>query len=429
MGYSFKPAMCPVVKTVVQALNAQRLWQRIEDLSCFTEPARPWTRRAFTPLHEQSRVWLQEQMQAAGMEVRQDEAGNLVGSLRGRDPDAPPVVTGSHSDTVVDGGRFDGIVGVLAGIELAHALQDAGVQPLRTFEVIDFLSEEPSDYGISCVGSRALAGVLEADMLASTNATGETLAQGIARIGGQPHKLNKVRRLPGSVAAFLELHIEQGPVLEARAIPIGVVSHLVGIRRVQITLQGRPDHAGTTPMDLRCDAMVAAARLIEACYQQAKALNQPDVYVVATVGRVDVQPNVPNAVPGRVEMVLELRSDQESVLASFPELLLQAQEEKLRELGVSLSTRELSRAPVTHCDPAIMQLIRDSARQCGYDSLTLPSGAGHDAVYMARIAPMGMVFVPCLNGRSHCSEEWLDIDQLMAGTQVLAASVMHLLMQ
>lgn len=418
---------CSQAQSVVQALNPQRLWQRINELATFTDPDRPWTRRAFTPLHQQSRIWLQQQMQAAGLHVHQDAAGNLIGRFQGRDPDATPVLTGSHSDTVVDGGRFDGILGVLAGIELAHAMQDAGVQTLRPFEVIDFLSEEPSDYGISCVGSRALAGVLDETMLACTNSAGETLAQGITRLGGQVEKLSHVQRLPGSVAAFIELHIEQGPVLESRDINIGVVSHLVGIRRVQISVQGRPDHAGTTPMDIRCDALVAAARLIDACHQYAKALNQPEQYVVATIGRIEVQPNVPNAVPGRVEMVLEVRSDQESVLASFPEALLQKQAASLTELAAQVHMRELSRASVTHCDPALMQLIESKAKQLDYSSMLLPSGAGHDAVYMAKIAPIGMVFVPCLNGRSHCPEEWLELDQLMAGTRVLAASIMHLL--
>ncbi len=407
-------------------LDSARLWRRIEALSAFTEPNRPWTRRAFTPLHDASRAWLRAEMEAAGLRVALDAAGNLVGRRPGTRADAAPLVTGSHCDTVVAGGRFDGIIGVLAGIEVAHALQDASVTLEHPFEVVDFLSEEPSDYGISCVGSRGAVGMLDEAMLACTRADGETLAQGMRRIGANPGLLLPPARLAGGTAAFVELHIEQGPVLEARQIPIGVVSHIVGIRRVQIDIVGQPDHAGTTPMDLRRDALVGASRLIDAAYQRASALSGQPHYVVATVGRIEISPNAPNAVPGKAVLTLEVRSDSDAVLDTFPEALLADYSGALAQVRVTASMRALSRSHPTACSPMIMDAITQSAGQLGYATLTMPSGAGHDAAYMACSGPMGMVFIPCLNGRSHCPEEWIEPEQLLDGTRVLAATLMGL---
>ena len=193
-------------------LNADRLWARVQTLSRFTLPDQPWTRRAFSPLFQEARQWLRAEFEAAGLTTRVDAGGNLIGTRAGRNPALKPIATGSHCDTVPSGGRFDGIIGVLAGIEVAHTLQEHGIELEHDFEVIDFLSEEPSDYGISCVGSRALSGQLSADMLAARNPDGETLAQGIARIGGDPAALNAPLRGAHGTAAFVELHIEQGPV-------------------------------------------------------------------------------------------------------------------------------------------------------------------------------------------------------------------------
>lgn len=407
-------------------LNAERLWARVETLSRFTLPDVPWTRRAFSPLFDEARAWLRGEFEAAGLTTRLDPGGNLVGTLAGRDPARKPIATGSHCDTVMAGGRFDGIIGVLAGIEVAHTLREHGVQLEHPFEVIDFLSEEPSDYGISCVGSRALCGQLTADMLQARNPEGETLAAGIARIGGDPSALGAPLRGPGGTAAFVELHIEQGPVLESRGLPIGVVTNIVGIRRVQITVQGQPDHAGTTPMDIRRDALVGAARIIDAAHRQASAASGNPHYVVATVGRLSMTPNAANAVPGCVELTLEVRSDSDAVLDAFPETLLAGVATDLTALRLSASFTQLSRARPTDCTPLVMDAVQAAASQLGYACMRLPSGAGHDAVYMAPTGPIGMIFIPCLNGRSHCPEEWIEPSQLLDGTRVLYQSVLEL---
>ncbi|VFR23693.1 N-carbamoyl-L-amino acid hydrolase [plant metagenome] len=407
-------------------INAQRLWQRVETLSTFTLPDQPWTRRAFSDLFLRARAWLREEYLAAGLSPSLDAGGNLIGRRAGRLARAAPIVTGSHCDTVVGGGRFDGIIGVLAGIEVAQTLQEQGIVLAHPFEVIDFLSEEPSDYGISCVGSRALAGLLDAGMLAARRADGETLAQGMARIGADPGALARPLRKPGGTAAFVELHIEQGPVLETRQVPIGVVTNIVGIRRTLITVTGQPDHAGTTPMDLRRDALVGAARVIEAAHARACALSGQPHYVVATVGRIAMTPNVPNAVPGSVELMLEVRSDSQTVLDTFAAAVLEAVAPGLAALRVSAAGEPVSQAAPTDCDPFVMDAIEAAASALAYPSLRLPSGAGHDGVYVSRTGPIGMIFVPCKGGRSHCPEEWLAPSQLLDGTRVLYQAILEL---
>lgn len=407
-------------------LNIERLWNRVNTLSSFTLPDVPWTRRAFSPEFEPARQWLKAEFESAGLSVTLDAGGNLIGQLDGSEADLKPLISGSHCDTVVGGGRFDGIIGVLAALEVAHALKDAGQRLRHPFQVIDFLSEEPSDYGISCVGSRAFAGLLTAEMLASKNRAGESLAHAMTRIGGAPERLGQALREPGSTAAFVELHIEQGPVLESRGLLIGSVTNIVGIRRVGITVHGLPDHAGTTPMDLRRDALVGAAELIREARNMAADMSGNPHYVVATVGRLDVSPNVPNAVPGKVEMVLEVRSDSKQVLLEFPEHLLERCAAVLADLRLTVDSIPLTYADPTDCSTIVIEAVSEVAEQLGLPHMTMPSGAGHDAVYVGATGPMGMVFVPCLNGRSHCPEEWLEPQQLLDGTRVLAQTLIYL---
>lgn len=407
-------------------INAGRLNARVERLSRFTRADVPWTRRAFSPLFEEARAWLRDEFRAAGLTVSQDAGGNLIGRREGSGRASKPIITGSHCDTVTGGGRFDGIIGVLAGIEVAHTLNEQGIVLAHPFEVIDFLSEEPSDYGISCVGSRAFSGVLDTGMLASTNAEGETLGDALRRIGGDPAALTQPLRAPDSTAAFVELHIEQGPVLEAKHVPIGVVTNIVGIRRVLITVSGQPDHAGTTPMDIRRDALVGAARIIDTTFRMASTMNGAPHYVVATIGRLAMTPNVPNAVPGHVELMLEVRSDSDAVLDRFPEELMARVTDDLAASRLSAAAAHVSRAKPTDCQPLVMDAVERAATALGYASMRLPSGAGHDAVYVAATGPIGMIFIPCLNGRSHCPEEWIEPQQLLDGTRVLYGTVLEL---
>ncbi len=406
--------------------NIARLWGRLQKLAEFTVPGSPWTRRAFSPEFARAREWLKAEFLLAGLNVRLDSGGNLIGRLSGTDLELKPLVTGSHCDTVVAGGRFDGIIGVLAGLEVAQTITECGRRLKHSLEVIDFLSEEPSDYGISCVGSRALSGQLDAQMLASANPAGETLAAAIARIGGEPQMLKSPLREAAGTSAFVELHIEQGPVLERLAVPIGVVTHIVGIRRVAITIIGQADHAGTTPMAMRRDALVGASRVVERAHGMASERAGAAEYVVATIGRLAVWPNAPNAVPARVDMVLEVRSDTVAILTSFPEMLADVCAKDLAERGVRLDMNTMTYSPPTACSPVVIEAVARAAASTGYRSHRMPSGAGHDAIYVAPTGPIGMIFVPCRGGRSHCEEEWIEPAQLFDGTRVLMRTLLDL---
>lgn len=400
-------------------VNGERLWRRIEALGAITDKSKPYTRRSFSSLHKQGRQWLRRQFQEAGLAVRVDAGGNLIGRLAGEDGGLPRLGAGSHTDTVPSGGRFDGIAGVLAALEVAHAYQDHGVRLRRDFEVIDFLAEEPSEFGLSRVGSRALTGDLSAAMLAYESPAGATLAEGIAAVGGDPKALDQPLLRKGEFAAFVELHIEQGPVLERESLSIGIVTDIVGITRMDLSFAGQADHSGTTPMNIRRDALVAASRTVSAADEQARAwLHRPE-YVVATVGKLDVEPNGANVVPGRVDMTLEVRSSSDSVAQSIVERVCEAGRAAADQLGVAFAAAPMSFSPAAACDAKVQQAIETACRQANTSCKFMASGAGHDAACMTKLCPAGMIFIPCLDGRSHCPEEWATKEQLALGAQTL----------
>ncbi|WGI25179.1 Zn-dependent hydrolase [Halomonas alkaliantarctica] len=408
------------------AINGERLWQNLEALSTITDPDQPWTRRAFTDRYQEGRDWLKCAMQSAGLATRLDDAGNLIGTLPGSEPALAPLVLGSHIDTVPSGGRYDGILGVLAGLEAVQSLAESRIQLRHDVEVIDFLSEEPSEYGISCVGSRGMVGDLSHEMLNLCEPGGERLGDAIRRMGGTPEALSAPLRKQGDIAAFLELHIEQGRVLEENHVPIGVVSDIVGIHRYDIVVSGQADHAGTTPMELRRDALAEAAGLIKAIQQSALDQSTGDNYLVATVGRLNVFPNATNAIPERVEMVLEVRSNDSHLLQSFFHPILDQAKRDASTLGIEIVATPLSEGLPTPCAELIQSKVWEAAQTTGLKAMSLTSGAGHDAVYMAKIAPTGMLFVPCHEGRSHCPEESITPQQATNGCQVIQEALKSL---
>lgn len=407
-------------------INEKRLWRSIETLSEITDKSKPWTRRSFSSLFMQGREWLTEEMNAAGLHVEIDPGGNLIGKLSGKKNDLPSLVTGSHSDTVPSGGRFDGVMGVLSGIEVARTLNESGLQLDHPLEVIDFLAEEPSEYGISCIGSRSWCGLLDESILNATDKNGETLAEGLVRIGGDPEHLKAPLRNRKDLAAFVELHIEQGPVLEDADLPIGVVTSIVGIRRWRFTIIGRPDHAGTTPMTLRLDALVGAAKLIDKINYKAHSSQKIGIYLVATVGRIDVEPNAVNAVPGKVDFVLELRSDSNDAADEYWNTLEADAHIVCEKYGLQLNIEKLTIGQPAYCDESIMQAIESAANRLKLQNQRMVSGAGHDAVYLSHLCPTGMIFIPCLHGRSHCPEEWATSKQVADGTDTLLQTLIEL---
>lgn len=405
-------------------IDRDRLQARLNHMATLTVADRAWERTAFSDLHLAGRNWLAEQMKAAGLEVRRDAAANLIGSRSGTNNRLKPIAIGSHSDTVPSGGRFDGVAGVVVGLEIAQALDEAGHRLNHPLEIIDFLAEEPNRYGLSCVGSRAMSGALASQMLDYPAADGTKLSDGISFMGGSPAALGTGLRHRGDLAAFLELHIEQARVLEANGEDIGSVTAIAGIERLEITIGGRADHAGATPMDLRKDALTGAARIVLDIEVQAGA--QATSRLVATVGKLSVLPNAANAVPEQVLFTVDIRSNSAAELTEFVAWLRQRVAHVAAERGLTEDIRSLGRSEPVEMAPAVQRLIDDVAGELGYRHRAMPSGAGHDAAYMARLAPTGMIFIPCLEGRSHCPEEFASPEQVLAGAQVLLEVLIRL---
>jgi len=402
------------------AVNLARLQADLDALSEFREPDQPgWTRRVFSEPYIRSRQWLASTMREAGLRVRRDAAGNLIGVLpspaRGG---RPAIVTGSHTDTVAGGGRFDGPLGVLAAVEVARCIKASGRPLEHELRVVDFVGEEPNEFGISCVGSRAVAGNLSGDHLALRDPSGRTLADAIESIGGDPDRTGDSAWRAEEVHAFVELHIEQGPVLEDVGIPVGIVSGIAGIVRLHMTFEGEAGHAGTTPMGARHDALVAAADTVLAIERIASRGDG-----VGTAGRIEARPGALNVIPGHVELWAELRHASTDWLEASRIGVEDAVRASGDRRGVQTKVDLLSRTDTVICSEEVRAAMSDALAELGLASRTLPSGAGHDTVQMARLGPVGMLFVPSVGGRSHCPEELTLPQHLEAGASALMATL------
>ena len=401
------------------AVNADRIAADLAALAAITEPDRPWTRRSFTPRHDDGRRWLAARFAEAGLGVATDAGGNLIGTRRGSEDGAGTILIGSHSDTVPDGGRFDGTAGVIAALEVARSLAERGVALRHDLAVVDFLAEEVSAFGVSCIGSRGMAGVVPAAWLELCH-DGRTLDTAIRAAGGDPG-----RQAPrGDIRAFLELHIEQGPVLERAGLDLGLVTAIAGVTRIEVVLTGRPDHAGSTPMGHRADALVAAAALVGAIEATAIDRAAEGRHFTATVGEFSIEPGAANVVPGRVRMLIDARAEDRAQMLDFLDWL-EARAHALPE-GVTAAVTRLSDNQPAAMDLGLVDRLEAAASLVGARARRMVSGAGHDAAFVARIAPAAMVFVPCLGGRSHCAEEWAETSDIALGAEVMAEAVIAL---
>jgi len=410
-------------------VDEARIRRRIERLASFTEPDRPYTRRAFTASYLQARAWLADEFRAAGLAPAVDAGGNLVGRRPGRRPGTRALAAGSHIDTVAGGGRFDGVAGVVAALEAAQVLHEQGVALDHPLAVYDFLSEEPSDYGASCVGSSALAGTLTPASLAGTEPGGEALAAALARMGGDPRALGAPLADAAELAAFLELHIEQGPVLERERTPIGVVEGIVAIQRMDVTLRGKAGHAGTTPMALRRDALVGAAGLVQDVWERAReraSAHEGGGGFVATVGRLEVVPNGANVVPGEVRLVVEARSLDAGEVEAFLAETRRRAGARAEALGLELEAVVTSTAPAVQSDSRLVAALEAACEGRGLRFRRLSSGAGHDSMELAHVCPVAMLFVPCKDGLSHHPDEHAETGDIAAGAAVLLDALQRL---
>ncbi len=401
--------------------DAERIDTDLSKLSEFTEADQPgWTRRVFSDAYRASREWVRDRMLEAGLETRIDAAGNVVGRLPGRDSSLPALMTGSHTDTVHGGGRFDGMVGVIGAIETARVLREAGVELERDLIVVDFLGEEANPFGISCLGSRAIAGVLTKEHLDREDEKGRRLGDVMAEFGLDPEHAIRQALAPGSLHGYVELHIEQGPLLEAKSTPIGVVTAIAGIDRLFASFNGRADHAGTMPMSGRHDALVAAAEAIVAI--EREACGAP-VHGVATTGRIESSPGAFNVVPDEASIWAEMRSIDADWLHGAKRRVAESIAAAAAERGVESMLEWLSDQDPVHADKAVQDHIAAASGALGLDWEAVPSGAGHDAAHMVHLGPMGMIFVPSVGGRSHVPEEFTEIGDIVAGTRVLASTL------
>jgi len=400
------------------AADPERMEQRIVALSEFGRNADGGVDRvAFSDADVAGRAYIAGLMRDAGLDVRVDAAGNLIGRREGSEPDLAPIMIGSHIDSVPGGGNYDGDVGVIGAIEVAQILEERGIEIRHPLEVVSFTDEEGG-----LTGSQAVAGKLTDAALAVMSHSGLTIRDGIRKVGGDPDRLDEAVREPGDLTAFVELHIEQGAILHEQGLDIGVVEGIVGIRWWDVTVEGFANHAGTTPMDRRRDAMVTAAELALAINRIAREM--PGRHV-ATVGQIQAFPGAPNVIPGKVVMSLEIRDlETTKIQQVFDRIVAEADRIGARHsTPVTFDEVDVDVAPAP-TDLQMRRIIAAAADELGLTYMLMPSGAGHDAQDMAAIAPTGMIFVPSVDGISHSPREFTSAEDMAAGATVLLQTVL-----
>ena len=415
------------------AVDSARLLSELQQLATFThvEPSplgTAVTRIVFTPDDLRARAWLKQLATETGLVVREDAVGNTFFRWVGGEPDLPAVATGSHIDAIPHAGMYDGTVGVLGGLEAIRALQRAGVRPRRSIELVLLTSEEPTRFGIGCIGSRLLGGVIDpakADALhgAQRGAEEETLAE-VRAAAGFTGPLDSVRLPKGHYHAWVELHIEQGPLLEREGIPLGIVTAIAAPASYRFTIEGLGGHAGALLMPDRRDALCAAAEVILSLEKHALATRAIDT--VATVGTCDVFPGAVNSVPSRVTLQVDIRD----IDPARRERVMQAVRADIQEIAarreVKISEQLVNADQPALSSPHIVEVVDEACRTNGIQPKHMVSRAYHDSLFMVQVAPIAMIFIPCRGGVSHRPDEFAKPEDIASGTRVLAASLAQL---
>ena len=408
-------------------IDTRRLITELVTLAMISDPVEPTdegvavTRIVFTPTDLKAREFVEQLAEEVSLSIRRDPIGNTFFRWQGSDPTLAPVATGSHIDAIPNAGMYDGTVGVLGAIEALRALRATGFQPKRSIDIILFTSEEPTRFGIGCLGSRVLSGTLSASAARTlTDAENHTLdaVRTAANFAGE---LEEAQLQPGTYAAFVELHIEQGPLLEQAGIPIGIVTAIAAPASWRITIAGEGGHAGAMLMPIRHDALVAAAEIIQAV--EAAALRTNVIDTVATVGMCDVFPGAVNSVPSRVRLSLDVRDTNEPRRNAVLEEIATACTEVAKHRGVSITHEILNADAPATSSPEIIHTIEEACQAESIPSHYMVSRAYHDSLFMARIAPMAMIFIPCRNGVSHRPAEYASPEDIARGVAVLARTL------
>lgn len=385
------------------------------------------TRLVFSIKELRSRQFLIHQMRQIGLQIHIDRIGNIFGRLNGANPKAPAVLAGSHLDTVLHGGKFDGTMGVIAALEAVRTLKEQKITLPSPVEVVCFVGEESSRFGFSTLGSSLVAGQVHAgDFANATDSQGAKLEDILASLGIYRGNLRSLRRNPSSIKAYLELHIEQGPILEALKKPIGVVTAIAAPTRFKVIVTGQADHSGTTPMEMRKDALVASAELVVALERICRQYSSMEKgRVVGTVGAMKIEPGVINAVPGRAEITVDIRS----ITATAKNRVARLVEAKIlaisRRRKIRMDILPIRKEDPVTLDKRLVDLLKECCEAKTIPYEIMPSGAGHDAMQIAKIAPAGMLFIPSRRGISHSPLEWSDPEEICLGTQLLLDAIIR----
>ena len=398
------------------SINETRINQTMQELGELGDSPEGMLRVAYSPEDITGRDYAIKMMQEAGLETRIDTAGNIIGRRSGSDDNLPAIAMGSHTDTVPKGGKYDGALGVMAAIEVIRTLEEQGHNTRHPLEVINFTNEEGTRFHRWLVGSRSMSGLLEQEDLDAVDDDGLSLGPCLADIGGDISRIEEAVRKPGELAAYFELHIEQGPYLDRSGTPIGVVTGITGRAVFEVEIEGKANHAGTTPMSSRRDALVSASKLVLAIQKMAA---EQEICRVSTVGSIKAVPNAVNVIPGSASIGLEFRDTDMEALAAAEQELQRITDQAVIDDAVDIDVirhRFTTSVPIT---PDMQAMVAEAAENCGFEWESLPSGAGHDAQAVANIAPVAMIFVPSLDGISHSKEEYSTPQDCANGAQVL----------
>lgn len=406
-----------------QDVDAKRISARIEELATCSSTSVGVTRLPFTAESTKAEKLVEEWMKAAGMSVRKDSLNNIIGRYEGKDPSAPVLMIGSHLDSVIEAGKFDGILGVITGIEVVQTLQDNGIILDNPIEVVGFCDEEGVRFHSTFLGSKAIAGTFTAEDLERADEQGITIAEALKGIGiADPYAYKNASRTPEELLAYLELHIEQGPVLEKKNEPVGVVSGIAGATRFSFEIIGKPGHAGTVPVAIRQDALLGASDLIS--YIEKIAIqNEP---LVATVGKLTVGPGASNVIPGLVTGTLDIRDLNVERKQKAIDAILTESKRVAEARGLQITFDQVMEADPVYCNGQMITLIEESISEQSGSVVSLVSGAGHDAMAMADVTNVAMIFVRCKDGLSHHPDEFVTVEDMGAGAKVLYSTVIKI---
>jgi ureidoglycolate amidohydrolase len=403
-------------------IDSDLLSREIEELAAISDAEPPAvTRIVFTPTDLKARAWLRSRCEAAGLSVRVDAIGNTFARWKGSDPDAPVVGTGSHIDAIPNAGKYDGVVGVLGGLEAIRALQRGGFRPRSSIELLLLTSEEPTRFGIGCIGSRMLSGGLSADAARKLKDADGASVDEVRRKAGMSGELEGVPLARGYYKAWVELHIEQGPLLERERIPLGIVTKIAAPASARITIEGSGGHAGGVVMPDRRDALCAASELTLAVENAARTTGSIDS--VATVGICDVFPGAVNSIPSRVRLSLDVRDTDLVRRDGVMQAIERAGKEISAKRNVSISVEVLNADAPADCAANVVEALARSAEKHNIGSRQMISRAYHDSLFISGIAPVAMLFIPCRNGYSHRPDEYASPEDIARGTLVLAETL------